>query len=169
MITKEEWRTCLRFPEYEVSNMGNVRRAWFRGRRINRPLKLYVDKFGYAHFYPSQNAIVSDIKMHHMVLETFISLRPIKHVCNHKNGKKTDNRAVNLEWVTQSENNFHAYRTGLSVCPDRKGVRNGRAKLKDEDIYVIRQLRKEGLTLQKIADRFDVDFSAIYRITKGKG
>lgn len=32
---------------------------------------------------------------------------------NHKNGKKVDNRKVNLEWATSSENQIHAVRTGL--------------------------------------------------------
>lgn len=33
---------------------------------------------------------------------------------NHKDGNKKNNHVENLEWVIYSENNLHAYKTGLS-------------------------------------------------------
>lgn len=51
------------------------------------------------------------IAVHRLVALTFLTNR--RETVNHKNGIKTDNRLCNLEWVTRTENQLHAVRTGL--------------------------------------------------------
>jgi HNH endonuclease len=48
--------------------------------------------------------------LHRLIASIFIPNPANKKTINHKNGIKTDNRVVNLEWTTSSENNLHAYR-----------------------------------------------------------
>ena len=51
--------------------------------------------------------------IHRAVAFAFIPLVEGKNFVNHKNGIKTDLTISNMEWNTKSENNQHAYDTGL--------------------------------------------------------
>lgn len=54
-------------------------------------------------------------KIHRLVAITFLANDNIKKdIVNHKNGDTLDNRAENLEWVSNQENIQHAYDTGLN-------------------------------------------------------
>ena len=46
---------------------------------------------------------------HHLVAAAFLGPRPLGMQINHKNGIKTDNYFTNLEYVTPSQNSWHAY------------------------------------------------------------
>lgn len=50
----------------------------------------------------------------------------------------------------------------------RRGSRHCLAKLKEIDIYDIREKRDDGMTLQQIADIYGIDVSNVWLITKGK-
>lgn len=52
--------------------------------------------------------------IHRLVATTFIPNPNNKPEVNHIDGNKENNNVTNLEWVTKSENGFHAYRIGLN-------------------------------------------------------
>ena len=60
------------------------------------------------------NGKLKTMLVHRLVTKAFILNPNNKPHTNHKNGIKSDNRAVNLEHCTRSENNKHAFRTGLN-------------------------------------------------------
>jgi len=51
--------------------------------------------------------------MHRLIAQTFIPNPENKREVNHIDGNKLNNDVSNLEWVTSSENQKHAFRIGL--------------------------------------------------------
>jgi hypothetical protein len=84
---------------------------------------------------------------------------------NHINGIKHDNRIENLELVTPSENQKHAYLIGLKK--QQFGEKNPTAKLSNKDVFAIKVLIEKGARNSEIAKYFDCTPENINLIRKG--
>lgn len=106
-------------------------------------------------------------RLHRLVM---IAFSPIENMdefeVNHKDGNKLNNKLDNLEWCTSSENQLHAFKTGLQKA--RKGSKSNFAKLNKKDIQNIFELRKQGLTQQEIAEKVGCTRSNISHILNNK-
>lgn len=79
---------------------------------------------GYVHVWNRNEFTDVSISAHRLIWERVNGEIPKGLVINHINGIKDDNRIVNLEVVTASENTKHAYMMGLRSAA---GEKNGRA------------------------------------------
>jgi hypothetical protein len=111
------WDSVVGFEGlYEVSDQGQVRRAGRVLRDQHVPggyRKVQLWKDGRPH-----NRLV-----HCLVAEAFLGPVPVGQEVNHRDGDKTHNAVSNLEYLTRSDNNRHAYRTGLRVATVEQMVR----------------------------------------------
>lgn len=159
-MCNEIWKPIVTAGNYEVSNLGRVRSLKTDSRHVLKPRLDTAGYFGIT-LYVSGEKITR--RIHRLVAEAFIP-NPLNKPCvNHINGIKTDNRAENLEWCTQSENHFHARNTGLS----HQGAQNYNAKLTDIDVQYIRD-NPDGLTCTQLAKKFGVTKTAISYVQLGK-
>lgn len=80
---------------------------------------------GYMTYVASlgRRGVYKAIKIHIAVAENFVSGKKDGLTVNHIDGNKANNHYTNLEWVTQSENMKHAYRTGLAKRAQAKKVK----------------------------------------------
>lgn len=105
---KETYKTIKDYPNYEVSNFGNV-----HNKKTGKVLKPIRNKQGYQHVGLPTNGKPKFYLIHRLVASAFIPNPEHKRTVNHLDGDKTNNRAENLEWCDDGENQKHAYRTDL--------------------------------------------------------
>lgn len=93
----ETWKPLLDL--YEVSDLGRIRvKETGRLLSTNKP-----DFLGYCRVTLKGGDGYITRTVHRIVAEAFIPNPQGKTEVHHKNGKKADNRAVNLEWLNRKE------------------------------------------------------------------
>ncbi|NBW37979.1 MAG: hypothetical protein EBR30_23755 [Cytophagia bacterium] len=172
ICVSEEWRDIPEFEGYQVSNFGNVKgidrlRNGRNGLRLTKGqyLKQTLNKKGYPEVRLRKQGCHTRL-VHKLVASVFLTKPEACTQINHINGIKTDNRVENLEWVTQSENQLHAYKLGLQ--PSRSGEANGRATLTDEKVTALKELYNSGKSAKEVAEIMNVSIYTVRAIIAGK-
>ena len=98
----EIWKTIEDYPNYMVSNMGNVKSLKWGKEKI---LKAGKNNHGYLSVVLCKDGKQKTHKVHRLVAQAFIPNPENKEQIDHINTIKTDNRVENLHWVTSKENN----------------------------------------------------------------
>jgi len=100
--------------QYKISSLGNIL-SFKYDKKKGRTIKTRVGKTGYIVVSLYVNSKVYTFKVHRLLAIAFIPNPEGKCCVNHKDGIKLNISLDNLEWSTYSENNQHAYDTGLKV------------------------------------------------------
>jgi hypothetical protein len=134
----EIWKTIPNFENYEVSNIGNVKRK--EGLSVNKRNKVSetilnkrYDKDGYLRVNIRDGYTRKTKSIHRLVCNAFIPNPENKLQINHKNGIKDDNRVENLEWCTNSENMKHTFeKLNNKIWSSLSGTENEKVLVKEK-------------------------------------
>ncbi len=148
---KEIWKDVEGYEGlYQVSNLGNVkslkRKKWNGFNFIETTEKILKTSKSYKGYLRTR--LYKDGKSkcfptHRIVAQAFIPNPNNKPQVNHIDGDKTNNKAENLEWCTNAENQQHAIKTKLRKTK-LGDVRPKKEKLRKDEL-----LKKQKCILDK--------------------
>ena len=165
---KEIWKNIKGYKnKYVISNFGRVkslsRKVWnghnfFQSKE--KILKTYSKaRLGYVVVSLSKKNKRKTKRIHRLVAQAFIENSNNKPQINHKNGIKTDNKAVNLEWCTAHENLHHAWKTNLLTQTKYK------RKLSKQKVL---EIRKKYIpwkySIYKLSKEYNIHFTTVHNI-----
>ena len=159
-MPKETWKPVVGYEGiYEVSDLGRIKSL---RRRKPKILSGDVSKEGYRRVW----LLREKTNVARIVLRAFVGKLPKEQEVNHKNGKPSDNRLVNIEYCTRSENLKHSFDI---LGRDRgRGENGGNSKITAQQVLEIWSLRKSGMKQRLIAKRFGISQVTISAILHGR-
>ena len=164
----EEWRIVVGHKNYEVSNLGKIRRSvGGQGSRKGCLIGCTKSKYGHStvHLYDGRGNRFH-VFIHRAVAEAFIGLAPTeKHEIAHNDCNATNNVVTNLRWATRKENIADSVRLNRIKLPMLKGEDVGTSVLKEAEVLKIRELYlKKEKSQSGLAFMFNVSRGCITEI-----
>lgn len=111
MEIKEEWKIIEKYPDYMISNLGNVKSLKYGKERM---LKQKINKNGYCNIAICKDGKQKTYLVHRIVATHFLPNPNNLPQVNHRDENKQNNCVENLEFCTHQYNN--TYGTRLEKC-----------------------------------------------------
>jgi hypothetical protein len=154
----EIWKSVVGYEgRYEVSDLGRVRSLRFRsvlGTQLMTPVRNYS---GYYVVSLGANP-KRQFRLHCLVLEAFVGLRPKGMQGCHNDSDKSNNQLFNLRWDTPKGN--------VADRPKMFGENNPRSKLTDEQRMEIVRRRRTGETTVYLGREFGISSTRVSQLVK---
>lgn len=161
---EEKWKAVMGFPEYEVSNLGRIKRVKAAcGATINALVNPWKTKNGYLAVGLSVNSKVKTRLVHRLVAEAWIGPVEKMDVC-HNNGKRDDNRLSNLRIDTRKGNMADVYLHDTHI----RGERCGSNKHSEELMRKIKEEIRAGAVVRQLAIKYNIPAPTLYGVSQGK-
>lgn len=167
-MTMEKWKYIAGYEGYyQVSDCGNVRSVDRTVTTVDGVVRSYTghnlsladDGDGYMVVLLSKDNIKKHRRVHRLVLDAFVGIRPDGLECCHNDGCPSNNMLNNLRWDTISENKRDMIKHGSRSTQ----------KLSARDALGVKQLLKRTtMTLERIGELYGVRDWVIAGISAGR-
>lgn len=155
-MKKEKWINIKSYEgTHKISSFGRIKSLKRKSVKIDRILTPSSSR-GYPIISLNKFGKQETILIHRLVAIHFIKNPLFKKEVNHIDCDKSNNNVSNLEWVTRQENMNHAER--LNRVPRMRGESNGISKLKNKDVF---KIRNSNLKLKELASIYKVSMTTI--------
>jgi len=154
----EEWRQIKGYPNYEVSDWGNIRNIH---KNPPKTLKPFIDRQGYKQVDLSLNCQPKQYRIACLVAAAFLGSRPRGTVLHHKDETKTNDIPINLEYITFKAHNLAHIRV-------YRGENGSNSKLTALDVFNLKYWVRTELSYLKIAQMFNISPGYLSHLVKGR-
>ena len=160
MSFEEVCRPIKDFPNYEISNLGNVYSLYCKQgkrsqKRICKPQLNGIEYYS-VRLYDRKKKTKNKYLINRLVAQAFLENPENKPQVNHKDSNKLNNKLSNLEWCTNGENQIHARNHGVKNHKLTMDIAN-----EIRDIY-----NKGNITQAKLAKKYKISQPQVNNIVR---
>ncbi len=158
----EIWKAIEGYEgRYEVSNEGRVRTLSYKGGPRVVVMNATLDSWGYPTVTLASPRATFNV--HRLVALAFLGPRPERLEINHIDSDKMNAAVTNLEYVTGTQNQRHAFAAGTK---SHYGEKNPFAKLTGAEVQQIRDLYAAGFGTVELAQMYSIHRTTVRRIVR---
>ena len=162
-MESEIWKDITGYMgKYQISNTGKIKSTVRFRNNKEKLLKQNIGSHGYYSLSLCIYGVLKKYLVHRLVAMEFVPNSEGKLEVNHIDGNKLNNNDYNLEWVSDSENKLHAFRTGLM---SHVGELQNNSILTEYQVIKIRKEYSLGnISQTDLAKKYKMSSSAIFGV-----